>query len=83
MIELLSTELFVLHPRKTLVSHPRLVDRLHADLDGNLPLLAAPAGYGKLTLLSEWLLQSPHCVTWLSLDEVRAASGYEVLNGAR
>jgi LuxR family maltose regulon positive regulatory protein len=35
-----------------------------------LTLVCAPAGYGKTTLLSEWIPQYEHCVTWLSLDEV-------------
>lgn len=69
MIELLSTKLFIPRPRKNLVSRPRLVERLNAGLDKNLTLIAAPAGFGKTTLLSEWIPHSPRCVTWLSLDE--------------
>ena len=38
-------------------------------LEKKLTLIAAPAGFGKTTLLSEWIPQSPRCVTWLSLDE--------------
>jgi LuxR family maltose regulon positive regulatory protein len=69
MIELLRTKLFIPRPRKNLVSRPRLVDRLNAGLDRKLTLIAAPAGFGKTTLLSEWIPQSPRCVTWLSLEE--------------
>ncbi|HEX9839540.1 MAG TPA: LuxR C-terminal-related transcriptional regulator [Anaerolineales bacterium] len=68
MIELLSTKLFIPRPRKNLVSRLCLVDRLNAGLDKKLTLIAAPAGFGKTTLLSEWIPQSPRCVTWLSLD---------------
>jgi LuxR family maltose regulon positive regulatory protein len=32
-------------------------------------VIAAPAGFGKTTLLSEWIPQSQYCVTWLSLDD--------------
>ena len=47
----------------------RLTDRLNAGLDGKLTLISAPAGFGKTTLLSEWIPRSPRCVTWLSLDD--------------
>jgi len=69
MIELLGTKLFIPRPRKNLVSRPHLVERLNAGLDRKLTLIAAPAGFGKTTLLSEWIPQSPRCVTWLSLDD--------------
>jgi LuxR family maltose regulon positive regulatory protein len=69
MIELLSTKLFIPRPRKNLVSRPRLVERLNVGLDRKLTLIAAPAGFGKTTLLSEWIPQCPRCVTWLSLDD--------------
>lgn len=69
MTELLSTKLYIPRPRSNLVSRPRLTDRLNAGLDKNLTLIAAPAGFGKTTLLSEWIPQSPRCVTWLSLDD--------------
>ena len=69
MIELLSTKLFIPRLRKNLVSRRRLVDRLNAGLDKKLALIAAPAGFGKTTLLSEWIPQSPRCVAWFSLDE--------------
>jgi LuxR family maltose regulon positive regulatory protein len=69
MIELLSTKLFIPPPRKNLVSRPRLVERLNAGLDKKLTIIAAPAGFGKTTLLSEWIPQSFRCVSWLSLDE--------------
>lgn len=69
MIELLSTKLHIPRPRKNLVSRPRLVERLNTGLNKKLTLIAAPAGFGKSTLLSEWIPQSPRCVTWFSLDE--------------
>jgi LuxR family maltose regulon positive regulatory protein len=69
MIELLHTKLFIPRPRKNLVARPRLVDCLNRGLDTKLTLIAAPAGFGKTTLLSAWIPQSPRCVTWLSLNE--------------
>lgn len=69
MVELLSTKLFIPRPRPNLIARPRLVGRLNAGLDKKLTLIAAPAGFGKTTLLSVWIPLSPRCVTWLSLDE--------------
>ncbi|HEX6269168.1 MAG TPA: hypothetical protein VFZ43_02945, partial [Anaerolineales bacterium] len=69
MIELLRTKLFIPRARKNLVARPRLVDCLNEGLGKKLTLIAAPAGFGKTTLLSEWIPQSPRCVTWFSLDE--------------
>jgi LuxR family maltose regulon positive regulatory protein len=69
MVELLRTKLFIPRPRANLVPRPRLVERLNAGLDKKLTLIAAPAGFGKTTLLSEWIPKCPRCVTWLFLDE--------------
>jgi len=57
-----------------LVSRPRLVERLNAGLDGKLTLVSASAGFGKTTLVSEWVqarggAAPPLAVAWLSLDE--------------
>ncbi len=52
---LLTTKLYVPPPRPNLVPRPRLIERLQAGMPGKLTLLAAPAGFGKTTLLSEWL----------------------------
>lgn len=68
MIELLATKLFIPRLRKNLVSRPRLVGQLNAGLDKKLILIAAPAGFGKTTLLAEWIQQSPKHVAWVSLD---------------
>ena len=68
MVELLKTKLFIPRPRKNLVSRSRLIEHLNTGLDRKLTLIAAPAGFGKTTLLSEWIPQSPRCVTWVSLD---------------
>jgi LuxR family maltose regulon positive regulatory protein len=51
-----------------LVPRPQLIDRLNEGLQGSLILLSAPAGFGKTTLLSEWL-RSARSFAWLSLDE--------------
>ena len=58
---LLLTKLYIPPPRPELVPRPRLIERLNAGLDRKLSIISAPAGYGKTTLLSEWIssLSSP------------------------
>ena len=52
-----------------LVCRPRLHALLDAGLAGPLTLISAPAGYGKTTLLSQWLESRPEKSAWVSLDE--------------
>jgi LuxR family maltose regulon positive regulatory protein len=67
--ELLSTKLFTPPVRKNLVPRPRLIERLNEGLEGKLTLITAPAGFGKTTLVSEWLADCVLPGAWLSLDE--------------
>jgi LuxR family maltose regulon positive regulatory protein len=70
MIPFLTTKLFIplRRPRDSVVDRSRLTDRLGAANGQRLTLISAPAGFGKTTLLSEWIPHSEHCVSWLSLD---------------
>ncbi|MDQ5854348.1 MAG: helix-turn-helix domain-containing protein, partial [Chloroflexota bacterium] len=52
---LLATKLYLPRPRAQLVPRPRLLARLQAGLRGSLTLIAAPAGFGKTTLLAQGL----------------------------
>ncbi|MGB5846402.1 MAG: AAA family ATPase, partial [Anaerolineales bacterium] len=65
---LLSTKLYIPPPRPDLVPRPRLTERLEAGTRGKLTLVSAPAGYGKSTLVSEWIARSNVPTAWLSLD---------------
>jgi LuxR family maltose regulon positive regulatory protein len=67
---LLVTKLNIPPLRPCLVTRPHLVARLNAGLRGRLTLVSAPAGYGKTTLVTQWLAQLPtdNSLTWLSLD---------------
>jgi LuxR family maltose regulon positive regulatory protein len=51
------------------VSRPRLVERLNAGVYRKLSLISAPAGFGKTTLVGEWVATAGRPVAWLSLDE--------------
>ncbi len=68
-IPILTTKLNVPQPRPNLVSRPRLIQRLEEGLIYKVTLLSAPAGFGKTTLLSDWVHQSENAFAWLSLDE--------------
>ena len=68
---LLATKLSAPPARAQLVPRPRLFERLAAGLQGKLTLIAAPAGFGKTTLLSAWrttAAASRLSFGWVSLD---------------
>ena len=68
---ILATKLYVPPPRPKVVLRPHLIDRLNEGLatGRKLTLISAAAGFGKTTLVSEWIAASGRPVTWLSLDE--------------
>lgn len=76
---LLLTKLYAPPPRQNLVFRPRLIERLNEGLSSGrkLTLISAPAGFGKTTLVSEWIATPKrnlseevrsNSVAWLSLD---------------
>lgn len=69
MTPLLHTKLLIPPPRPRRVARPQLLARLNAALPGRLSLISAPAGFGKTTLVSEWVAHSERPAAWLSLDE--------------
>jgi ATP/maltotriose-dependent transcriptional regulator MalT len=69
---LLETKLHIPRRRRGLVERPRLIERLNRGAESALTLVSAPAGFGKTTLLTEWLAAvaaQGHSVAWLSLDQ--------------
>jgi LuxR family transcriptional regulator, maltose regulon positive regulatory protein len=64
---ILATKLYIPRPRPNMVSRPRLLERLNEGLHGKLTLISAPAGFGKTTLVSEWLAGGarPACAGYL------------------
>ncbi len=70
----LATKLYIPPPRPDTVPRPRLIDRLNEGRHRTLrvALISAPAGFGKTTLVSEWIATLPPDsvrIAWLSLDE--------------
>jgi LuxR family maltose regulon positive regulatory protein len=68
-ITLLNTKLYIPPIRSGLVARPRLVERLESNIDCKLTLVSAPAGFGKTTLLSEWIHEQKRSAAWISLDK--------------
>jgi LuxR family maltose regulon positive regulatory protein len=66
---LLTTKLYPPQVRTGIVQRPQLVMRLQEGLDKKLVLVSAPAGYGKTTLVCEWLASYRQPAAWVSLDK--------------
>jgi LuxR family maltose regulon positive regulatory protein len=65
---ILTTKLFRPRLRSNSVRRPRLFAQLDAGRERTLTLVAAPAGFGKTTLLGLWLQHTPRPAAWLTLD---------------
>jgi len=66
---LLATKLYLPRLRRSLVPRPRLSERLDRGAETKLTLVSAPAGFGKTTLLTEWLELLKYSAAWVSLDQ--------------
>src|SRR5690606_34112210 len=67
--DLLQTKLYAPRPRPSLISRSLLIEKLNEGLHRTLTLISAPAGFGKTTLVSEWMAGCKRPFAWLSLDE--------------
>jgi LuxR family maltose regulon positive regulatory protein len=69
---ILATKLVAPQPRPGPVARPALLERVRAGLERPLTLVAAPAGFGKTTLIAQALAdvaeQTTPTVAWLALD---------------
>jgi LuxR family maltose regulon positive regulatory protein len=68
-ISLLKTKTYIPKASGKLVHRPRLTKRLIDSQESKLILISAPAGFGKTTLLVEWIQDLQPSVAWFSLDQ--------------
>lgn len=65
----LATKLHIPPLPPKVVLRPQLVGKLGDGLHRQLTLVSAPAGFGKTTLVSEWVAECNRPVAWVSLDD--------------
>ena len=68
-IPILTTKLHIPPARLKVVQRSHLFKRLYEGQQRKLTLISASAGYGKTTLVSEWLADCRRPAAWVSLDE--------------
>jgi len=66
---ILVTKLYIPPPRPKVVHRTRLIEQINKGLHGKLTLISAPAGFGKTTLVSDWIAGCKRPAAWLSMDE--------------
>jgi ATP/maltotriose-dependent transcriptional regulator MalT len=66
--ELLATKLALPRPQSGFVARGQLFARLDKGLERKLTLIAAPLGFGKTTLVSEWAATRTEPLAWVALD---------------
>lgn len=68
---LLKTKMYPPPRGSSVVSRPRLIEKMDQGLAGKLILVSAPAGFGKSTLVTDWLSQLAKKTdyAWLSIDK--------------
>src|SRR5512134_2724437 len=67
--DLLASKFYYPPHRLDVVQRSRLRESLDAGLSGKVTLISAPAGFGKTTVVSEWIRECGHPTAWLSLDK--------------
>ncbi|MDY7031327.1 MAG: LuxR C-terminal-related transcriptional regulator [Thermodesulfobacteriota bacterium] len=65
----LRTKLCVPPPLSSWISRSHLIKRMDEGFERKLTCISAPAGFGKTTLLVDWIHQNKIPVAWLSVDK--------------
>ncbi|MGV8025003.1 MAG: LuxR C-terminal-related transcriptional regulator [Anaerolineaceae bacterium] len=68
-VNLLHTKFYLPKTREHLVHRSRLTHLLEDGLQERIVLISAPAGYGKTSLLADWIQEFQYPIAWLTLDE--------------
>ncbi|UCC88402.1 MAG: AAA family ATPase [Anaerolineales bacterium] len=70
-ISLLSTKLYIPPAREHAIARPHLIQKLSSGVarPGSFTLVSGPAGFGKTSLLSEFVTRLQQPAAWVSLDE--------------
>jgi LuxR family maltose regulon positive regulatory protein len=63
------TKLYRPRSSSDVIPRTRLIERLNVSLESQITLICAPAGFGKSTLLVQWVQTNDHTSAWLSLDK--------------
>lgn len=66
---ILATKLYIPPSQPNVVRRARLIERLNEGMHRKLTLISAAAGFGKTTLVSDWVAGCERPAAWLSLDE--------------
>ncbi len=66
---LLKSKLYLPSFRTNRIIRARLLSKLDKIFSFKLTLVSAPAGFGKTSLLVDWIVRSNKLVSWLSLDK--------------
>jgi len=65
----LTTKIYIPPLRSAWISRSRLISRMNEGFERKLTLLSAPAGFGKTTLLVDWIYKHKIPVAWFSVDK--------------
>lgn len=66
----LTTKLLVPTTRADIITRQHLIDLLKQSLSRKITVVSAPAGFGKTTLIGDWINQQKVSAAWLTLDEI-------------